>query len=1068
MKCNVKYVANFHLTKKIFCVIFFCFTNLILLGQADVSRPSKPVDSTNVKAITTNTALTTTLDSTKTRNFPDTAKKTTNLSNNSVQSAPPASVECVFIEKSIDIAGVTALSNLLKLNNNTAKTISLSISMKHPSMWKNLFENEKKIILNAGDSAFLPVRFLSSNNKIRSGIKFQFIALIKNLTTYELYKPSFTASKEKTTQLKLSVEPGREIYFLNGENTAQFKINLENRGEYEEKMMVKIDKVGKNIYIKDSLGVFGNKNYNEFVLKPFKDSTIKLTAALFESPRNYRRVDTYGYLLKPKSGFERGLLFIKGFDLQTGNSYTTSLANGKDTVIRDVFKVGKSVRLIKLGDTKNIESVDNSTIPLTLIANAFNFINYQPSISILLFGNKQVDKYGSFNYFIQNNFSFYSISRQTSQSIFGQIAFNNNRVNIMVGNGVRLHMPLLPIGTHVSGTGISTTYHINKIHSVGVALSRNGRNINNFNSTNISIGYGCSLKRINFAAGFLNTNYQNGNNLFLYSGNIQFKINQNQMLSAFGGLYNYRFFNITQTGNLIGSNYNIRYYKNKAQTNLSFLYNRLPFVAFNPINNIPNSSANFNISLSNFLNTRKRVFSSNSSYMVMPTYVFNSNTNIRNVFLTNNIITSKISVNPVKVNPGIFFNYTNIFSQEVLSSGLIVNLMCFNLQENFRINVTSQAGYNKVINNSNSPNFFTAQINTFSVYRVWRLNLRYIYGPQFYNNITTILNNQQRYTQIFFSTLSHQHHFKNKHFIWENNFMYNYINSNRKNGIGLFSQLFFYSNNGWNFNLNCNINYNISDALLYSGGNAQNPITVETSDQRTQTYSFQLGLGVKKDFSIPIPQKFVKRRSGILHFKAFLDINGNRIYDKDEIELPNIVIKLDYEEVQTNALGEATFTNLKFGKYGLTVFPIEDIGPWFCVIKDTLNFAGQQIHYIPFSKGAQVSGDVSLERSESSKTFFENLDISRFTITLSDSSGYTYKTITDNRGFFSFYVPYGKYTLNFNENMLGKEFLLNENNIEVDLNLAANAYYQSFLIIEKQKKVKKKKFDADGNLIKDE
>jgi hypothetical protein len=52
--------------------------------------------------------------------------------------------------------------------------------------------------------------------------------------------------------------------------------------------------------------------------------------------------------------------------------------------------------------------------------------------------------------------------------------------------------------------------------------------------------------------------------------------------------------------------------------------------------------------------------------------------------------------------------------------------------------------------------------------------------------------------------------------------------------------------------------------------------------------------------------------------------------------------------------------------------------------------------------------------------------------------------------------------------MLGKEFLLNENNIEVDLNLAANAYYQSFLIIEKQKKVKKKKFDADGNLIKDE
>jgi len=366
-------------------------------------------------------------------------------------------------------------------------------------------------------------------------------------------------------------------------------------------------------------------------------------------------------------------------------------------------------------------------------------------------------------------------------------------------------------------------------------------------------------------------------------------------------------------------------------------------------------------------------------------------------------------------------------------------------------------------------NFITAQISAFMSYRVWRLNVRYFYGPQFFNNITSILTNQQRYNQIVFANITHQYQFKNKHFIWENTFMYNYINVNRRNGLGLFSQLNFFAYNGWNFNLNCNINYNIADALLYTGfGNNQSQISVQPTDERRESYFFQLGLGVKKDFSIQLPQKYIKKKSGVLVFKAFLDINGNRIFDKDEIELPNVVIKVDDDEIQTNKTGEATLTNLKFGKYGLTVFPIEDIGPWFCVIKDTLNYFGQEKHFIPFSKGAQVSGNVEIERSESSKTFISNLDISRFTLILSDSAGFTHKALTDNKGFFSFYVPYGKYTLRFNENMLGKEFSLNDNDIEIDLNPSENSFYHSFIIIEKQKKVKKKRFDSEGNLLKDE
>ena len=43
---------------------------------------------------------------------------------------------------------------------------------------------------------------------------------------------------------------------------------------------------------------------------------------------------------------------------------------------------------------------------------------------------------------------------------------------------------------------------------------------------------------------------------------------------------------------------------------------------------------------------------------------------------------------------------------------------------------------------------------------------------------------------------------KNTHFLLENTFNYNYLNINQRHNIGLFSQLYYYTNNGWRFNFN--------------------------------------------------------------------------------------------------------------------------------------------------------------------------------------------------------------------------------------------------------------------------
>ncbi len=983
-------------------------------------------------------------------------------------STPPASIECKFVDQNIDLTPITAISNLLKLQNNTANTVSLSVSIKKPSFFRSLFDDNKIVVLNPGDSAFLPVRMVAGKDRVKGGVKYSFTALIKNLNSFEIYKSQFYASKTKLTKLKISVDPGRDIYFLNNKNSANFAVNLSNEGEYEERILMKIDKTGKNIIIKDSTRMFNEKNYHEYNLRPNSDTTIYFKAQVFDELRNSKRLDTYGYALKQNNEAKRSLLFIKGFDLQTPTSYKTQIVKGRDTVVRDVFKVGKSVQLIKLSDIKKVNETERGVIPLTLVANAFNLLNNQPSLNILLFGTTRVEKNGTLSYYLQNNFNYFSITRQSTQNTFGQLTFNNERVTVMVGNAVRLNLPAMPIGTQVSGTGVSSTYRFKNKQAIGVALSRNGRNFNNFNSTNISAGYGGEIKKLRYGIGFLNTTFQNGNFINLYSASVFLPPLKNHRISLFGSYYNYRFFNTINTGEQAGFSYNIRYLKNKAYSNLNVMYSRIPYFFSTPNFNALGGNSTFNAQLNNVLRHKQHYFNLLNRYMIAPTYSVTANSFVNNTFINNDFLYSRMGGNPVRYTPGIYFNYTNVFSQEILSGGLIFNVMSYNINENFRMSLNTRSGYNKVINNSSLPNFFTSQVNFFTAYKVFRMNVRYIYGPQFYNNITSVLTTQQRYSQILFSNISHQHQFKNKKFILENTLFYNYINLNRRNGLGWFGQLFYYTWNGWNFNIAFNLNYNISDALIYSNmASSQTQVMVQPTDERRESLAYQLSIGAKKDFSIPLPSKFLRKKNANITFKAFLDINGNRLMDKDEIALSNIIIKIGEHEVQTNEKGEATLVNLELGKHPLIVFPIESMGPWFCVTKDTINNIGQHLHFIPFSKGAEISGMVELERTDYSKAFFQNLDVSRFRITLTDSAGFSYKAITDVNGKFSFFVPYGKYVMQFNEKMLGKDFTLNDNYIEVELSPGENAYFHTFIIVEKQKKVKKKKFDADGNLIED-
>jgi hypothetical protein len=282
----------------------------------------------------------------------------------------------------------------------------------------------------------------------------------------------------------------------------------------------------------------------------------------------------------------------------------------------------------------------------------------------------------------------------------------------------------------------------------------------------------------------------------------------------------------------------------------------------------------------------------------------------------------------------------------------------------------------------------------------------------------------------------------------------------------LFSQLFYYTNNGWRFNFNISYNLNIYKSYKYTIlPGATNVGIAETSNKKLMSQSFQIGIGVKKDFAIPIPKRFRKTHYCNSNFKAFLDLNGNKKFDINEVPLENVVFRLNDYEVLSNDKGESSFLNIGLGKYKLQVLSLVDIGAWFPVVPDSLDITGANTIFVPFSQGVQILGNVHINREKFSEDIKQDLDISRLKIYLVDSLGKLTTSVTDSRGDFKFYVPYGKYTLKFDENVLGAGFELLQNDIPVELTDGIESYYHTFFIVEKKRKVVKKKFDANGNAI---
>jgi hypothetical protein len=121
---------------------------------------------------------------------------------------------------------------------------------------------------------------------------------------------------------------------------------------------------------------------------------------------------------------------------------------------------------------------------------------------------------------------------------------------------------------------------------------------------------------------------------------------------------------------------------------------------------------------------------------------------------------------------------------------------------------------------------------------------------------------------------------------------------------------------------------------------------------------------------------------------------------------------------------------------------------------------------VPFSHGVRILGTISVDRSVFSNVRNKDPELSRIRVTAVDSAGKTYSTLTGMNGKFELYVPSGDYRVTINQKAVGEDFLMEQNSIPVSLIGGMDAYNIGFHLKERERQVKVKKFDSNGDVIK--
>jgi len=931
------------------------------------------------------------------------------------------------------------ISNVLKIINHADIPLNFSVDAIFPGGWKRIGSKNKIHIAKPKDTVFVPIIILPTK-LINGNTEIIVNTFIIDEDGQQIGNNFFTLTTTKKVAWSIDIKNNTNFYFKNDENTKDFNFLINNNGNYNQDIFVSYTIPRKDLILTDTLLKPLIEPNKTFTLLPGEQKEIKhKIIAKSINERNENRISINNYL--PLTNTQR--------------IARTLIVNTSEPKIRKTDLQRKTkINFIKLPNEIEANSFGYPNLPLIVDLTAQNILDNRSFLSLNLQGFKQLNPEASLVYFTQLNYSNSFFTNNVFKNAPWYVGYFDDKKSIEIG---QVNGDL--IGASSSGKGIKLGYQFNEKHSAGgFYVNSNGF----FSSENSIISYGGWYKfkynesiRLRASAGRSSNNFtERLNNSIILQPSVNFL--NSHSISFISGFNNLQFKvnDISQSTNgyLIGTNYSSITFKKKLRSNINVRYNDKYFS--NGSSERINISQRFNYQLSkdwiaiatnNF--QKSNIFNRNTD-----TFLYTQENFFSNVSFSKKTLKGSYQ-------PGVFFEYRNFPNNSFVLRGLNFRYSLYNFEKNLLTSLFTRAGYAKPKNVIDSEEYFSLEMSGLFRYQTWSLTGRYNLGT--FSSISSQQNQNNFSTpQSLRLSIQNQYLFPSRKFVLESNLIYSYNNIFKNHSLGIFPQLFYFSDSGWRFGLSANYMFTSSDfSSVYDTTNiGQNSNQLPVGP--TVNSNLNLNFSLRKEFGVPIP--FTNKTAASAKFVSFLDINGNNIKDKDEVSVQNIVVKLNKHEVITNFEGEASIKNVQQGKYKLEILPLEELNGWFSNTKDSIFINEDGINYIPFVRGIKVYGDIIIDRQKIAVTDDKKLDLSRIKISAIKGDK-IYNTLTNKNGRFEFYLPFGSYTITMDEVILNDRFRVTRNNLPVKLRNDQDGVYVSFYIIEKRRKVIFKDFTKKKN-----
>jgi hypothetical protein len=998
---------------------------------------------------------------------PDTLKKSNTaiplVKTDSVKAPKRAEkLSAKFDSSEVIITEGEVFSENIRVVSNIDLPLSFKADVNFPEEWRSLVNPNKIFFIAPHDTIYIPIRLIP-NEKIRGNTKYMINVFLFDTLGAPITSTHINAARPKFMKWTLTLGPNKKIYFKNDSNEAKFTINIGNEGTEPQDLYMSMVNIRKDIILLDTSGKIIKKPNYTFTLRQYTDTTFHFGVKLYSAGRNMKRIDSDGYGPGGYNDSKSYALFVK-----------TTETNLFGTLAR---QVADKISFVKLPNVRKISEFGMFSLPVTMDLNFSDLFAQDLIVNLNLRGSTFLDNGASLVYSFQALGAFGINGGSVFPPPFFTIGYNDYHLSVTVGDvggggG----------GIGVGGKGINVQYKLNKRHRVGAFLVFNPGFLTQ-RLTYFGTGANYNYFGDRFSGGITYTHLQN-------ISSTTFSVNSDYV--SFTGAYSFAKFQSinmglalakntefgnTNTGFNLSAGYHGGFFNTLLQTSLTGNFISANYYFYNEgghLTLIHNSSYRL----------KKRYYLRlNNSFIQMPNVEPGGNNLI---FYTQDNFNNLLSVSRAldlhsTISLGAFFN---IFRDEFYrytgdSRGIQFTLGYTLPEENLIFSSSTQAGFNQIVSAPNFPNDFF--LNTFALlkYRVYSLMVRFTNGnpsAQYFVNY-----NSNLYSEDFAVSLNHQYQFRNRHFILNNMISYNYLPALSSNSFGITPELNFYTDNRWRIRLTGGFYFSEAAPVNLNPYSVLLPASETSADYSNApiiSSSLLLMLGLHKDFGIPLP--FIKRRFPSLHFIAFIDINGNGKFDIDETRLENVVINVDGLEVMTNDKGEAQLNNMSEGEYPWQAFSLDDVHGFFPNISEKIKvlappadslksktFNEHKMILVPYVKGIKLFGRVYADREKLSPDALSQLDLSGIRISV-NCEGKKSTALTDKDGSFSFYLPYGNYIVSMDEKILGTRFRTLENDIEVQLNKGIENVFVSFYIAENQRKISRKRFDSNGNLINEE